>query len=169
MNQNFPYRWVHTPNVNPLLAAMIKKDFKKDFFIAGGLNHKNIPLAIKEFNPYAVDLSSSLESNGYKDELKIRKVMEALNLTKGRYGQYGGQYISETLMNELLYLEKQYNYSIYTTGPEKIHFKIPVWAYGTINDYLAMPYSHVSYKVLEDNHVVIIRNNERYDVTGKKL
>ena len=25
------------------------------------------------------------------------------------------------------------------------------------------------YKVLEDNHVVIIRNNERYDVTGKKL
>jgi len=90
--------------------SLIKKDFKKDFFIAGGLNHKNIPLAIKEFNPYAVDLSSSLESNGYKDELKIRKVMEALNLTKGRYGQYGGQYISETLMNELLYLEKQYNY-----------------------------------------------------------
>ena len=28
MNQNFPYRWVHTPNVNPLLAAIIKKDFK---------------------------------------------------------------------------------------------------------------------------------------------
>ena len=25
------------------------------------------------------------------------------------------------------------------------------------------------YKVLEDNHVVIIRNDERYDVTGKKL
>ena len=25
------------------------------------------------------------------------------------------------------------------------------------------------YKILEDNHVVIIRNNEKYDVTGKKL
>ena len=25
------------------------------------------------------------------------------------------------------------------------------------------------YKVLEDNHVVIIRNDERYDDTGKKL
>ncbi len=25
------------------------------------------------------------------------------------------------------------------------------------------------YKVIEDNHVVIIRNNEKYDVTGKKL
>ena len=25
------------------------------------------------------------------------------------------------------------------------------------------------YKVIEDNHVVIIRNNEKYDITGKKL
>jgi len=25
------------------------------------------------------------------------------------------------------------------------------------------------YKIIEDQHVVIIRNNERYDVTGKKL
>ena len=25
------------------------------------------------------------------------------------------------------------------------------------------------YKLIEDQHVVIIRNNEKYDVTGKKL
>ena len=25
------------------------------------------------------------------------------------------------------------------------------------------------YKILENNHVVIIRNNEKYDITGKKL
>jgi hypothetical protein len=25
------------------------------------------------------------------------------------------------------------------------------------------------YKIIENNHVVIIRNNERYDATGKKL
>ena len=30
-------------------------------------------------------------------------------MSKGRYGEYGGQYISETLMHELLYLEEQYN------------------------------------------------------------
>ena len=29
-------------------------------------------------------------------------------MSNGRYGEYGGQYISETLMNELLYLEEQY-------------------------------------------------------------
>ena len=25
------------------------------------------------------------------------------------------------------------------------------------------------YKILENNHVIIIRNNEKYDITGKKL
>lgn len=29
-------------------------------------------------------------------------------MNKGRYGEYGGQYISETLMNELLFLEREY-------------------------------------------------------------
>ena len=31
-------------------------------------------------------------------------------MTRGRFGIHGGQYISETLMNELLNLEKEYNY-----------------------------------------------------------
>ena len=39
-------------------------------------------------------------------------------MSKGRYGQYGGQYISETLMNELIYLEEQYNH--YMNDPEFI-------------------------------------------------
>ena len=33
-------------------------------------------------------------------------------MSRGRYGEYGGQYISETLMNELLYLEEQYKHYI---------------------------------------------------------
>lgn len=31
-------------------------------------------------------------------------------MSKGRFGQFGGQYISETLMNELIRLEEQYEY-----------------------------------------------------------
>ena len=30
------------------------------------------------------------------------------NMSKGRYGIHGGQYISETLMNELIHLEECY-------------------------------------------------------------
>ena len=58
---------------------LIRKDLKKEFFLAGGLNYQNISQAIHEFDPYAVDLSSSVETDGYKDELKIKKVMEAIN------------------------------------------------------------------------------------------
>ena len=58
---------------------LIRRDLKKEFFLAGGLNAENIVEAIEEFNPYAVDLSSSVETDGYKDELKIKKVMEAIN------------------------------------------------------------------------------------------
>ena len=58
---------------------LIRKDLKKEFFLAGGLNYQNISQAINEFDPYAIDLSSSVETNGYKDELKIKKVMEAMN------------------------------------------------------------------------------------------
>ena len=43
------------------------------------MNAENISRAIEEFNPYAVDLSSGVETNGYKDELKIKEVMEAIN------------------------------------------------------------------------------------------
>ena len=57
----------------------ISKDLNKKFFLAGGLNQDNISQAIKEFNPYAIDLSSGVETNGFKDENKIKKVMGALD------------------------------------------------------------------------------------------
>lgn len=96
--------------------SLIKKNLKKPFFLAGGLNSNNIYQAICEFKPFAIDLSSGVEVNGFKDEEKIKKVMEVKNLSRGRFGEYGGQYISETLMNELIYLEEQYNH--YKNDPE---------------------------------------------------
>ena len=57
---------------------LIRKDLKKEFFLAGGLNSSNVTEAIDEFNPYAVDLSSSLETNGFKDENKIKEIMEVI-------------------------------------------------------------------------------------------
>ena len=57
---------------------LIRKDLKKEFFLAGGLNSSNISHAIGEFDPYGVDLSSSLETDGYKDENKIKEIMEVV-------------------------------------------------------------------------------------------
>ncbi|WP_292814400.1 phosphoribosylanthranilate isomerase [Methanobrevibacter sp.] len=58
---------------------LIRKDLKKDFFLAGGINSANVVKAIEEFNPYAIDLSSSLETDGFKDENKIKEIMEVIN------------------------------------------------------------------------------------------
>jgi tryptophan synthase beta chain len=43
-------------------------------------------------------------------ENKMHTQTKIKNEKKGRYGLYGGQYIPETLMNELISLEKQYNH-----------------------------------------------------------
>ena len=49
--------------------------FKNSIFLAGGLNSENLSSAIEEFNPFAVDLSSSVETDGFKDEDKIKEII----------------------------------------------------------------------------------------------
>lgn len=47
----------------------------RPFFLAGGLSVSNIRDAIK-LNPYALDVSSGVETNGRKDAKKIRQFMK---------------------------------------------------------------------------------------------
>lgn len=49
---------------------------ERPFFLAGGLGADNLKRAIEEINPFAVDLSSSVETDGAKDFEKIKKVLE---------------------------------------------------------------------------------------------
>lgn len=53
--------------------------FKNSIFLAGGLNSQNLTSAIREFNPFAVDLSSSVETDGFKDEEKIKEIIEIVD------------------------------------------------------------------------------------------
>ena len=43
----------------------------KPFFLAGGLHSQNVAAAIKKTLPFAVDVSSGVETNGLKDSEKI--------------------------------------------------------------------------------------------------
>ena len=45
--------------------------FDRPFFLAGGLRLENITEAVSRFHPYALDLSSGVETDGYKDKEKI--------------------------------------------------------------------------------------------------
>lgn len=52
----------------------------KKIFLAGGLNERNIKNAIKNVNPYCVDINSGVETNGKKDK---QKIMDIIKIIKG--------------------------------------------------------------------------------------
>lgn len=51
---------------------------RRRFFLAGGLTPDNVEDAIRVAQPYAVDASSSLETDGRKDSEKIRRFVAAV-------------------------------------------------------------------------------------------
>ena len=53
-----------------------------DYFLAGGLNETNLEKTIATYNPFAVDLSSGVETDGVKDRDKIKRVIEIVKNTK---------------------------------------------------------------------------------------
>ena len=55
------------------------KDIDKPFFLAGGLNLENVEQAVREIAPFAVDVSSGVETQGSKDRSKVERF---INLVK---------------------------------------------------------------------------------------
>lgn len=53
-----------------------RSQINQPFFIAGGLHAGNVREAIQYFNPYAVDVSSGVETDGQKDLQKITEFIE---------------------------------------------------------------------------------------------
>lgn len=51
---------------------------KKSFFLAGGIHSGNIEEAVKRVKPYAVDLSSAVETDGVKDREKIIEIVRII-------------------------------------------------------------------------------------------
>ena len=51
------------------LAAKIKRPY----FLAGGLTTDNVGAAVEKLHPYAVDVSSGIETDGHKDLEKMRQ------------------------------------------------------------------------------------------------
>ena len=51
-------------------------NIKRPYFLAGGLDENNVKQAIKQLNPFGVDVSSNIETNGDKDEIKMKNFVE---------------------------------------------------------------------------------------------
>lgn len=104
------------------VGRCIESSAKTAFFLAGGINCDNLAEALS-VSPN-VDLSGGIETDGFKDADKIAAVMMIyktnlrcakggagmeINMNKkGRFGDFGGQYVPETVMNAVSELEEAY-------------------------------------------------------------
>lgn len=67
---------VHDWNISKKIRAAIKIPM----FLAGGLNAENVIEAIKQVNPYGVDICSGVRTNGKLDGGKLRSFFEAVGM-----------------------------------------------------------------------------------------
>lgn len=57
------------------------QSLEKPFFLAGGINHDNVRTAMEKVRPFGIDVSSCLETEGYKD---YKKMKAFVNLVRGK-------------------------------------------------------------------------------------
>ena len=58
------------------------EDIRQPYFLAGGLNPENVGDAVALLHPYGVDISTGIETDGYKDEAKMRAFINAARSEK---------------------------------------------------------------------------------------
>ena len=56
------------------------KPVTRSYFLAGGLNPENAGRAVRELKPYGVDVSSGVETGGWKDPMKMKDFVYAVRL-----------------------------------------------------------------------------------------
>ena len=53
---------------------------KRDFFLAGGINEDDVKKIVETINPYCIDVSSSVETDGFKDYEKMKKIIKKVKM-----------------------------------------------------------------------------------------
>ncbi len=58
------------------------EQMKRPYFLAGGLTVENVRPAVERLHPYAVDVSSGIETDGLKDQIKMREFVRQVRDTE---------------------------------------------------------------------------------------
>ena len=56
----------------------VDKTYGKTVFSAGGIHIDNVEKALEQLKPYAIDVSSGIETEGRKDKRKMAAIMTAV-------------------------------------------------------------------------------------------
>ena len=54
------------------------QQLRRPYFLAGGLGLHNVEKAVEELHPYGVDVSSGIETDGFKDPEKMAAFVAAV-------------------------------------------------------------------------------------------
>lgn len=58
------------------------RDLNRPYFLAGGLDASNLAAAIETLHPFAVDISSGVETDKYKDPEKVTEIIDIIHKIK---------------------------------------------------------------------------------------
>ena len=61
------------------LSRKIRESIEAPLFLAGGLNPANVAAAIREVQPYGIDVCSGLRTNGHLDREKLNQFFTRIN------------------------------------------------------------------------------------------
>ena len=64
---------------------------RRPYFLAGGLTVSSVAEAVERWRPYAVDVSSGIETDGKKDPEKMRRFVDAVRCAKTTFSEKGIQ------------------------------------------------------------------------------
>ena len=56
----------------------VDKTYVRPYFLAGGIHIDNVEKALEQLKPYAIDVSSGIETEGRKDKRKMAAIMTAV-------------------------------------------------------------------------------------------
>lgn len=59
--------------------SLLQAEIQKPYFVAGGISMENVKEVIARLNPYGVDLSSGVETDGYKDPVKMTEIIRIIH------------------------------------------------------------------------------------------
>lgn len=95
----FPVEWILLDSCTPTQFGGVGKPFDwaglqavrrlftKPVVLAGGLNKNNVNRGISILQPYGVDVSGGVETNGFKDIVKIREFIGVVRKGSEDYGR----------------------------------------------------------------------------------
>lgn len=61
----------------------VLRNIQRPYFLAGGLSAENVAMAVRKLHPYAVDVSSGIETDGMKDSRKMAAFAAAVRKEAG--------------------------------------------------------------------------------------